>query len=86
MLVDHLYFFLCNFSIYLILVCLLSICNFIKNIIFVKKHCEYAFQVLCFQILFMVLFDIHKFLILQLICSSVASFFCLRFALSVLSE
>lgn len=88
MLIDHLNFFLCEFSIYLILVCLplLSTCNFIKNIIFVEKHCKYAFQVLCFLILFMVLFDIHKFLILQLICSSVASFFCLWFTLPFLSE
>lgn len=85
MLIDHLYFFLCEFSIYLISVCLLSICNFIKNIIFVKKCCKYAFQVLCFQILFMVLFDIHKFLILQLIGSSVAGF-CLQFILLFLSE
>lgn len=85
--IDHLYLFLCDFSIYLILVCLslFSICNFIKNIIFVKKHCKYAFQVLCFQILFMVLFDTHKLLILQLIWISVASSFCLWFTLSLLS-
>ena len=78
---------ICDFSIYLILVCLslLSICTFIKNIVFGKKHCQNAFQVLCFQVLFMVLFDIHKFLILQLICSSVASFFCLLFVHSLIS-
>jgi len=78
---------ICDFSIYLILVCLslLSICTFIKNIVCGKKHCQNAFQVLCFQVLFMVLFDIHKFLILQLICSSVASFFCLLFVHSLIS-
>lgn len=43
MLIDHLYLLLCDFSIYLILVCLLSICNFIKSIILGKKHCQVCF-------------------------------------------